>query len=130
MTTPTEKTAGIFRINLLRDRIVYLSVEAGSIIQLEDAKQARDSVREFARELKVTPILLIYDMEGTKKIEKEARSYLTNLPEPLTKACSVLVGSTLSRMLGNFLIGLNKPPFPAKLFTNKEKAADWLLQYR
>ncbi|MDH5682649.1 MAG: hypothetical protein OEZ36_13750 [Spirochaetota bacterium] len=34
--------------------------------------------------------------------------------------------SPISRVIGNFFLGLNRPLFPVKLFTEKNEASKWL----
>ncbi|MBI3510628.1 MAG: hypothetical protein HY064_08185 [Bacteroidetes bacterium] len=42
---------------------------------------------------------------------------------------SIITNSPVSSMLANLYLGLKKPPFPAKLFTDENKARQWLRQY-
>jgi hypothetical protein len=39
---------------------------------------------------------------------------------------ALIVGSPVSRVIGNFYLGLNKPAFPARLFTSEPSAEQWL----
>jgi hypothetical protein len=51
--------------------------------------------------------------------------------DEVSKFCSVvaLIAPTLtSRVLGNFFLGLNKPPIPVKLFQTEKEGLDWLKQ--
>ena len=41
-------------------------------------------------------------------------------------AIALLVGSPLSRVIGNFFVGLNRSTFPLRLFTSEEEAIAWL----
>ncbi len=42
------------------------------------------------------------------------------------KKALLLIGSPVSRVIGNFFMGLNKPIYPTKLFTDPQKAIRWL----
>ncbi len=44
----------------------------------------------------------------------------------MTLSVALLIDSLASKVIGNFFIGLNKPPFPVKLFTSEGKAVAWL----
>jgi hypothetical protein len=44
-----------------------------------------------------------------------------------TVAQAFLVESSVSRVVANFALGLNRPPFPVKMFNNEEQARAWLL---
>jgi hypothetical protein len=73
---------------------------------------------------------LIFD-NGVKSIDKEARVYFSS-PEGiigLTAACLVLK-SSFSMVLGNFLLKLNRPIIPVRIFTNELSALKWLEQFR
>ncbi len=44
-------------------------------------------------------------------------------------AIALLIGSPLSRVIGNFFIGFNKSPMPTKLFTSEPEALEWLKEF-
>ncbi len=74
------------------------------------------------------------DIRIMKSIDKESREYFGALPaqEGVT-AGGVLSDSVFSTFLGNFFLSiefLNKSPLPTRLFTNKERAMEWMKQYR
>jgi hypothetical protein len=52
-------------------------------------------------------------------------------PEGLkvSQAVALLMGSPVSRVLGNLYLGLNKPPIPTRLFTSEEEAKVWLRSF-
>lgn len=70
---------------------------------------------------------LLVDLRGVKTQTAEARAYLAG-PEGVrvSQAVGLLIGSPLSRVLGNFYLGLNKPSTPTRLFTAEEEAQAWL----
>jgi hypothetical protein len=41
-------------------------------------------------------------------------------------AAALLIGSPLTRAIGNFFMGLNKPLIPTRLFTSETEALAWL----
>lgn len=47
-----------------------------------------------------------------------------------TKAVAVLINSKVQEVIYNFFILFYKAPTPIKMFTNKEKALEWLKQYK
>ncbi|AFC22827.1 hypothetical protein SGRA_0082 [Saprospira grandis str. Lewin] len=55
-------------------------------------------------------------------MQKEGRKDFAAKEEPLAVVCALWVKSPLSKLLGNFLLGINKPVFPAAVFKQKEKA--------
>ncbi len=77
---------------------------------------------------KKVPVL--NDIRGIKSVEREARQFPSH-PDVvrLSKACALLVSSPVSRVIGNFFLGFNKPPYPVKLFSSEEKALEWLKNF-
>ncbi len=73
---------------------------------------------------------LLIDARQIKSISKEARDNFSirNRDTNIT-SFAVIIESPLSRIIGNFFMGLNKPSVPAKLFNNEQDAIAWLKQY-
>lgn len=71
------------------------------------------------------PILL--NISKTKSLSREERQYyISGETAKVLTAVAIIINSPLSRILGNFFIGLNKPAFPLKLFVSEEEAVTWL----
>ena len=49
--------------------------------------------------------------------------------ETLVSAFVVLIDSPISRMLSNFFLRVNKPSYPARLFTSEDKTIEWLTTF-
>lgn len=47
----------------------------------------------------------------------------------LVKAFGIVENNFATRMLGNMFIKIAKPPFPTKLFRNRDEAREWLSQF-
>ena len=70
---------------------------------------------------------LLIDSRKIKSISKDARDHFSMRGRKSVVSCfAILVSSPLSRIIGNFFMGLNKPSVPARLFDNEEKAVQWL----
>ena len=69
------------------------------------------------------------DIRHVKSMSREARVFITREARKYVMAAALVVESPLSRMIGNFFLGFNKPPFPVRLFTSGEKAEEWLQQF-
>jgi len=73
---------------------------------------------------------LLVDIRTVRSVSREARVYYAGYAAAeLYSATAFLVESPLSRALGNFFIGLNRPMFPTRLFTSEQEAITWLSQY-
>ena len=73
------------------------------------------------------PRCLLMNITAVRALAREVRSYFGD-PEHATihKAVALVVGSPLSRAVGNFFLGLNKPAVPMRLFSDEESAVNWL----
>ena len=75
------------------------------------------------------PVLV--DLRQIKSQTREARDYYGGEESGLCfNAAAVLVGSPVSRLLGNFFLGFNKSAHsPLKLFTSEQEAIEWLMTF-
>ena len=116
---------------------VYLELQNGIISgyyksELKiDLAVARDIVRlrnEF-QDQQVYPAL-IFD-NGVRSMNKEARDYFsTREGSRGLSAAALVLNSPFSKMFGNFLLKINSPVMPVKIFTDPAKAKVWLNQFK
>ncbi|MCH8902962.1 MAG: hypothetical protein IIA45_03495 [Bacteroidetes bacterium] len=97
-----------------------LTTEALAKENIDAQERVRDSLsKEKTR--------VLVDMTTVNAISKEARDYFANeRTASIQRATALLIGSPVSRVIGNFFLGLNKPLSPTKLFTDQEQAIKWL----
>jgi len=106
------------------DGIVREIFAAGAQITLDDMKEIVAIQIEYAKEGK-KPVFA--DMSKVRSATREARVFSSGDDSIRSvSTLALLVGTPLSKVLGNFFIGLNKPSYPTKLFTSEEKAIEWL----
>ncbi|MFL5762531.1 MAG: hypothetical protein ACJ77K_01235 [Bacteroidia bacterium] len=107
--------------------ICYTVVKPNAVISIEDAVQNTASVKEVS-EGKIYPLLV--NLKEINSISKEARDHFTmQNRKPGVNSIGLLIKSPVSRIIGNFFLGLNKSTVPVKLFTDETKAVSWLKQY-
>jgi hypothetical protein len=95
-------------------------------INLEHAKVNSAKVRELSGD-QAYPILV--DMRNIRSISKEARDHFAMRGrKPGVVAIAMLVSSPLSRIIGNFFLGLNQPVVPTRMFTERTSAEAWILE--
>ena len=93
-------------------------------------KDIIDFITAFERLAGGKPRPLLVDIGGIRSITKEARKFVTgDDPVKMILAAAIIVGSPLSRLIGNFFLGLNRPKVAVKLFDSEEKAIEWLKGY-
>lgn len=69
---------------------------------------------------------LVVDMRGIKSTTRDARRYMATMGTTLVKACALITGSALNRAIGNVFLSIDRPSVPSRLFTDEEKAREWL----
>ena len=96
-------------------------------LTLEDARADFQSYNDLCKECRL-PVLI--DMENVKSVEREAMAYYSSEDAiNYITAAGLLITNPVNRIIGNFYMGLNKTAFPFRLFTEKEKAIQWLKKY-
>ena len=106
------------------DGIVRAKLKPHLHIGLGDAQEAVRAIRELCQGRR-SPVLV--DMTDLQAMDREARVYFAGAETAqVESAVAILVRSPLSRAIGNFFMGLNKPLFPTRLFTSEEEALAWL----
>jgi hypothetical protein len=106
------------------DGIVRTILEEGAEETLADAKATIEAILQVSNGTK-RPILV--DIRGVKSQDRGARMYYSG-PEAAASilGIAILIGSPMSRLLGNFFFGFNKPRIAIKLFTSEAEAIKWL----
>ena len=110
------------------DGIARTKVKKGSEVKLEHAQENSVVVNSFYIDRKF-PLLI--DARGIKSMEREARAFFTaNGRNTNTLAFAIIIDSSVSKVVGNFFLGINKPIVPTKLFSNEDNAIEWLKQFK
>lgn len=104
--------------------IIHVVLKPGVELSLEDARENHDATMKITRGRE---FLILVDVRAARGVTREARAYYAD-PEVRkhTIAQAMLVDSGVSRVIGNFFIGLNKPSYPIRLFTARDAALAWL----
>jgi hypothetical protein len=109
------------------DGICYTTVNPNAVVNLEDAQQNSEAIKKISGK-EVYPLLV--NLTEINSISKEARDHFSMRGRtPGVKAIGMLIKSPVSRIIGNFFLGLNKPTVPTQLFTDETKAIAWLKQF-
>lgn len=107
--------------------ICHESYTKGARLTIEDTLKEKQIISEISGHKKV-PILM--DLNNVIHVPRECRKYYASKEgAKIIKVAALLVGTQMSRVLGNFFIGLNKPAMQVKLFTSEKEALKWLKEY-
>jgi hypothetical protein len=113
---------------LSRSGIFVTVPKSGLRLELEGA---RDTIAQLATIAGGRKRPVLVDMRPMSSMSREARRHLIGEEaQRIFCAVALLVDSPLSRVLGNFFLGLNRPPYPARLFTSERLAVEWLEAHR
>ncbi|MCK9381775.1 MAG: hypothetical protein M0P95_12030 [Sulfuritalea sp.] len=112
---------------LAEDGIVRIIWVPGSDVTLEDAEESMAAYLKI-NQGKRRP--MVVDTSTMKSLARGARHYYAS--EQAAKAASavgLIVGTPVSRVLGNFYLGLSNPHLPTRLFASESEALEWLKGY-
>lgn len=79
--------------------------------------------------LSEVPLPTLVLMRRIRKVEREARIYFARDPDTrrVSTRVALVAGTPVTRMIGNFFLGLNKPKLtPTRLFGTDDEALIWL----
>jgi hypothetical protein len=106
--------------------LMHFHYHEGLLVDLIVAQSIIRGARDVMDE--ITPRPTLVDIGGVKGLTREARQYLSNSQETMeiTSRVAMIAGNPVSRIIGNFFLGLNRPPVPVKLFGDVASAKGWL----
>lgn len=122
-----EETTRKARLWLGQDGVARVIWEPGAEVTLDDARETMAAYLKINKG-KRRPLLI--DTKTMRSLAREARSYYAGEEAAsVASAVAILVGTPVSRVLGNFYIGLSNPRLPSRLFTSEGEALKWLKRY-
>lgn len=112
---------------LREDGIIHCEIIPGSEIELNDAIESVKAGYEVSSGIK-RPVLVVFGK--VKSLTREARAYFGGEETTRhTSAIALIVSSPVGRIIGNFMIGLNKTLYPTRLFNSEIDAVRWLKEF-
>lgn len=106
------------------DNILQTECFPNAVMTLDDGKE---STRISAEMINFEARPLMVDLTNVIKMTQECRQHFAGAEHAATfSKCALIVSSPISKMIGNFFLGLNKPLKPTRLFTSKEEGLKWL----
>ena len=120
MHRETEK----IKFTLEPDNIMRIECAPNTIMTIEEGKISTRIVGEMVN---FSPLPLLCDLTNVVKMTQDCRQHFAGSEHAavFTK-CALIVTSPISKIIGNFFLGANKPLRPTRLFTDKEQALKWL----
>ncbi|NTW03029.1 MAG: STAS/SEC14 domain-containing protein [Oscillochloris sp.] len=90
---------------------------------LVDAQANLDAIAQVTQGQSFT---LLVDMRQIKSQDREAREHYIHKMTPGLRATAILIGSPMSRIIGNLFLGFSRGSVPTKIFTSEDEALAWL----
>jgi len=127
MIKSAEIKTSVSTVSIADDGIVRVVVDPEGEETLKNAEEVIAAIAKIG-EGRLHPVLV--DTRSMKSIEVEARKYYASDERPrVGSAVALLVGSTVSMVIGNFWLTINKPSYPSHIFSSEESALEWLKGY-
>jgi hypothetical protein len=111
-----------FRMWLRPDGIVQMVWVTKAASDLDDATAAISALNELTDGRRSR---LLVDLHDSGQQTRPARLEFTRRGD-LVSAVALIVGTPLSRIMGNFFLSVSKPPYPVRLFDNEASGLAWL----
>ena len=117
-------TTEFTKLWLREDGILQTACEENTKMTLDEATNLTQAHIEITNG---TPTLLLCDITDVVDMPKSCRDYFAGKAHCDTfTACALITNSIISKVIGNFFLGLNKPLKPTKLFSSENEALSWL----
>lgn len=95
-------------------------------IEISDLVEISEVSEEFWKDKKLK---VLTDLRGLSDMSKEARKFSSEKSFELKEfivASAAVVDGGVSRLIGNWILKIDRRPYPFKLFNSREKALSWL----
>lgn len=124
------KDLGKYSLELDERGFLWIRHKSDVTFELEDAVKQRNEILEFCNNEQL-PFLI--DVRVTNwNAEKDVREFHSTDEALLSlkNAEAILVNNLGIRILANAYQKINKPPVPVKVFTNEDKAIEWIVSQK
>jgi hypothetical protein len=110
------------------DGILYQDYPPGSEIILEDSMEELRIYRTSFCKTVRRPIIV--DISNVKTVSKGSRDiYSSSETAEILSAAALIVSNPVSRIMGNFYMGINKTIMPVRMFPTTRDAKNWLKDF-
>jgi hypothetical protein len=116
----TEK----IKIRVLEDGIIENLFKGGHCIEAQDFFELRRINLQLMNKM---PYVVFVEAEDLTSFSRQARELIASKKfAGITLAKALFIKSLGQRIIGNFYMQVNRPHIKTKLFTDREKAIEWL----
>ena len=108
---------------LRSDDIVHVHYKKNATLDIELQADMRKVFKQITEHI---PHGFIFSAEEGFNLTKEAREHMKANRDPVIKAYAIIADNLAYRIIANFVLKVNKPSVPYKLFANVEDGVRWL----
>ena len=109
-----------------KEPIVYMTFKEDAELGVPEMHELIDYAEKLSGK---KPYVIFSDVRVNMDVTHEGRRLVANAQvAPFHKGTAVLVKNTLYLYAVNLFAKFNKPAYPYQVFTDKQKALDWLMQ--
>lgn len=113
-----------YYLHLRADGIMYIRI---SPEKEETVELVKEMVAKMGEMVNYQPVPLLAKHEDFALPGKANRDYWAKKEScPYSKADAFMIGSTGLQLIANIYLRVNKPERPTKMFTDQNKAIEWL----
>ena len=111
-----------------KDGFLYQDYPPGTEITIENSLEELKIYRTTC--CKETRRPIIVDISNIKTVSKESRDiYSSEEMGDTVSAAALIVSNPVSRIMGNFYMGISKTKMPVRMFTRVDEAKKWLKDF-
>ena len=122
-----EQTSRVAKIWVGEDGIARINHVPDAEVTLEDA---HETMAAYLKLNKGKRMPLLIDTRTMKSLARGARHFFAGEEAAAcASAAAIIVGTPVSKVLGNFYLGLSNPHLPSRLFSSEDEALAWLKGY-
>jgi hypothetical protein len=104
--------------------LLWHRLDDGVVVEVDHAPGIEAAVREVSRGM---PVRAVVDISGVHFADRLARNAFARPVDDSNEiATAVIVGSSMSRVMGTLFLKLSRPARPVKLFLDEDEAARWV----
>ena len=122
-----EQTSRVAKLWVGEDGVCRIIHVPGAEVTLEDAQETMAAYKKINNGKRLP---LFIDTKTMRSLSREARHYYASEEAAdNASAAAIIVGTPVSKVLGNFYLGLSNPHLPSRLFSSEDEALAWLKGY-
>ena len=107
----------------LKNNICYIEYKPNTVVDIDIARELYQKRIEMSKHNE--QYAMVSDIRNLKSVSKEARDFLEDKNEYISVAAFV-VGNSISKIILNFFLTINKPKVESKIFTSISEAEEWV----